>query len=88
MARTPEQVAANEALTAAIENHQAAYHDDNEGVLTDYILIAQRTFWDNDRDRREATYLAVRDGNLGLSHKLGLLAFADTLVRKHVTDSD
>ena len=88
MPRTPEQVTADDALTAAIENHQAAYHDDNEGVLTDYILIAQRTFWDDDGDRCESTYLTVRDGNLGLSRQLGLLAFANTLVRKHVTDSD
>jgi hypothetical protein len=88
MTRTPEQAAADDTLTAAIENHQAAYHDDNEGVLTDYLVIAQRTFWDEDGDQCQAVYLSVRDGNMGLSQQLGLITFADTLVRKNVTDGD
>ncbi|MBX4168058.1 hypothetical protein K3M35_05175 [Rhodococcus sp. DMU2021] len=86
MPRTPEQIAADDALTAAIENHQAAYHDDNEGVLTDYLVIAGRTFWDDDGDQVEAVYLTVRDDSVSLSKQLGLVEFASLIVRRHITD--
>ena len=86
MSRTPEQVTADDTLTAAIEAHQRAYHDDNEGVLTDYIVIAQRTYWDDDGDRCQAVYLTARDDNIGLSQQLGLAEFASIIIRRHITD--
>ena len=44
MSRTPEQIAADDNLTAAIEAQQRAYHDDNEGVLTEYVIVSERTY--------------------------------------------
>jgi len=59
---------------------------DNEGLLTDYFIVAQRTFWDDDGDQCEAVYLAVRDGSMGLSQQLGLLEFASTRIRKAIAE--
>lgn len=81
MSRTPEQIAADDNLTAAIEAQQRAYHDDNEGVLTEYVIVSERTYWDSDGDRLTATYISVRDNGTSLSQQLGLLEFAAFRIR-------
>ena len=81
MSRTPEQIAADDNLTAAIEAQQRAYHDDNEGVLTEYVIVSERTYWDGDGDRLTATYISVRDNGTSLSQQLGLLEFAASRIR-------
>lgn len=86
MSRTPEQIAADDNLTAAIEAQQRAYHDDNEGVLTEYVIVSERTYWDGDGDRVTATYLSVRDNGVIISHQLGLLHFAAAKVQASIAE--
>lgn len=81
MARTPEQVAADDALTAAIEAIHRAYHDEVEGVLTKYLVIAQRQFWDEDGRSRSTVYSSPQDDGLPLSDQLGLTEFASARLR-------
>ena len=85
MTRTPEQIAADDALTSAIEAvHQAYYADGVEGVLTKYIVLAQRQWWDEDGDAMTANYMSPRDNGIPLSDQLGLTEYASTRIRRQI----
>lgn len=84
MARTPEQIAADEALEAAIDTVHAAY-DDTEGVLTGYVLVAKRHFWDSDGDSLTAVHIST-GSDTAISDQLGMLEYASTLCRKHIAE--
>lgn len=81
MSRTPEQVAADDALTEAIERVHRAYEDEDgpiEGVLTEYVVLAIRQYWDDDGDSCTATYSSPRDSGVPISHLLGMVEYAST----------
>lgn len=84
MTRTPEQVAADEALTAAIEAVQMAYHGEPEGVLTTYVVVAKRRWWDEEGDSMTAVYIDVRDGDMPPDEQLGLVEYAAARIRRRV----
>ncbi|OFV78496.1 hypothetical protein [Rhodococcus erythropolis] len=86
MARTPEQVAAYDARTAAIEALHRAYHSDVEGVLTKYLVLAQRQFWDEDGGSRSTVYSSPQDDGLPLSDQLGLIEFAGARIRAMIME--
>lgn len=90
MARTPEQVAADAALTAAIEAVIAAYHD-GDGVayvLTEYVVVASQITYDGDGDGLTAVATLYRDSDVPIHRALGLLDYARTRMRKAITDDD
>lgn len=87
MARTAEQIAADDGLTAAIEAVQRAYHD-VEGVLTTYIVMAKRKWWDEDGDPFVGYYRLTKDDDVPLDEQLGLIGYADTRVRKMIAEGD
>lgn len=88
MTRTPEQSAADEALTAAIEQVQAAYHgDDVHGVLTEYVVLAARQYWNDDGDPVTQYWFTPRDDcSVPIAHLVGLCDFALTRYRKIIAE--
>ncbi|MGB7237125.1 MAG: hypothetical protein WBD41_14215 [Rhodococcus sp. (in: high G+C Gram-positive bacteria)] len=86
MARTAEQVAADDALTAAVHATLIAYHGPDPGVLTDYLVVGLRRDWDEDGDPITANYSIPRDGDVPLSHLLGLVEWASTRFRARIAE--
>lgn len=75
MPRTPEQKAADEALTEAIEGVWRAYDpdDDDPGLLTDYLVIAVRRGFDAEGDSWTSVGSFSRDDSVPAHTQLGLL---------------
>ncbi|WP_405137534.1 hypothetical protein [Nocardia sp. NBC_01388] len=89
MPRTAEQTAADDALTEAIDrHHRACYPGDIEGVLTKYVVVAQRQWWDDDGEQITAHLMSPREGSLPLSDVLGLIEFAATRIRRDISEDD
>ncbi|MDZ7914780.1 MAG: hypothetical protein U5O16_23550 [Rhodococcus sp. (in: high G+C Gram-positive bacteria)] len=86
MARTPEQVAADDALTAAIEAMHRAYHPEVTGVLTKYVVLAQRQFWDDDGRSTSVVYSSPQDDGMPLSDQLGLIEYAAARARAMIME--
>lgn len=84
MNRTPEQVAADNALTDAIEAVERAYHGESEGVLTTYVVIAKRKFWDEDGTGVTAITSASKDSDVSLDELLGLVEYAAARYRLEI----
>lgn len=81
MSRTPEQIAADDALTAAIEGVLIAYADDgNAWVISEYIVAAAQHRFD-DGDALTAVGLLYRDGDVPTHRALGLADYAATQLR-------
>ncbi len=88
MTRTPEQIEADNALTDAIEAVHRAYDDDIEGVLTKYVVLAQRQWWDDDGDSITASYSSPRDLGVPVSDLLGMVEYASTRFRAEIARDD
>ncbi|WP_043654372.1 hypothetical protein [Nocardia thailandica] len=75
MPRTPEQQAADDALTDAIDTVWRAYDpgDDEPGLLTDYMVIAVRRGYDADGDIWTAVGTFTRDDAVPPHVQLGML---------------
>lgn len=87
MARTPEQVAADDALTAAIEQVLAAYSDSERAwVLSEYVVITAQHRFDDDGDGITAIGCINRDSDVPLHRMLGLTEYAATRIRKRIAD--
>ncbi|GLY32120.1 hypothetical protein [Kineosporia sp. NBRC 101731] len=86
--RTPEQSAADEALTKAIEATLAAYHDsDQPFLLTDYIVITCQRAWDGeDGEPLTAVGTIHRDGDVPIHVCLGLAEYAATRYRRLIAE--
>lgn len=85
--RTPEQVAADEALTAAIERTWAAYYPDSEpGILLEYVVLARRRSFDDDGEALTANALMPRDGDVPIDLMLGITEYASTRLRKRIAE--
>jgi hypothetical protein len=87
MARTEEQIAADERLTAAIEAVQNAYYD-VEGVLTKYVVLAQRSYWDDDGDNVTAHYRLTMNNEVPIADLLGMTEYASTRLRHEIVSED
>lgn len=88
MARTPEQQAADEALTQAIEAVTQAY--DPEGamagfILGEYVVVSSRQGWDDDGDGITSVGTMFRDGDVPTHRALGLLAYARRSLEHYIT---
>lgn len=74
--RTPEQVAADQKLTEAIENSLEAYGFAGGDILTDYMVISAQVAIDDDGDQSTAYCYLYRDSDLPYHRILGLLEIA------------
>lgn len=90
MARTEEQVAADDALTAAIEQTLRAYADDSEAwIATEYVVVTSQQRFDDDGEALTAVGTLYRDGGEVPIHRaLGLIEYAATRMRKHIADDE
>lgn len=87
MTRTPEQVAADNALTAAIERVTEHVDDDTDGwVMTEYVVVAAQHRFDDDGSTVTGLVILSRDGDVAPHRSLGLLDYAATRIRRTVTD--
>ncbi|MBF6291817.1 hypothetical protein IU454_08060 [Nocardia farcinica] len=86
MPRTPEQIAADDALTAAIEAVQRAYDDELQGVLTGYVVLAKRRYWDESGDGYTAVTSIAKDSAMPVDEQLGLVEYASTLYRAEIIE--
>ena len=87
MARTPEQVEADEALTAGINRCAEAYQDDNTPwTLTEFMVVAAQHRWDDDGDARSAITLLYREDSVPLHRALGLAEYAATRLRATIAE--
>ncbi|AHH22092.1 hypothetical protein NONO_c73360 [Nocardia nova SH22a] len=84
MHRTPEQIAADDQLTAAIEAACAAYSDAPEGVLTKYVVLTQRSYWNDDGDHVTACDRLPMNGEVPTPDVLGMIEFASTVLRHEI----
>lgn len=76
MPRTPEQVAADEQLTEAIEALRKAYPDpDDDGriVLTEWVVLARFRSWDADGDSITTNTAWMRDDSVPNDLVMGML---------------
>lgn len=89
MSRTPEQKAADEALTAAIEAHVKAYVDDGHGwVMSEYVVVLSQHRYDENGDGHTGVGIAYRDGDVPVHRALGLVEYAATRMRALITSDD
>lgn len=85
--RTPEQIAADDALTAAIEQVWAAYYPDSEpGLLCEYVVLARRRSFDDDGQTLTAHASMPRDGDVPIDLLLGMTEYASTRLRKTIAE--
>jgi hypothetical protein len=87
--RTPEQVAADNALTDAIEQVARAYADDGEAwVMSEYVVLTAQHRYDDEGDGLTAVGVLYRDGDVPLHRALGLVDYAATRIRKLIATDD
>lgn len=87
--RTPEQRAADDALTAAVEQALAAYSEpDRPWVLTEYVVVTAQQTYDEAGDGLTAVGCIYRDGDVPMHRVLGLLEYAATRTRKRIATDD
>lgn len=81
--RTPEQVAADDRLTAAIEARQRVYMQEPlSGVLTAYVVVAKRKWWDEDGQPIAEMSTIGKDREVSLDELLGMVEYAAARLRK------
>jgi hypothetical protein len=89
MPRTPEQQAADNALTAAIESVWAAYDDDpDRGVLMDYMVVAARAGFGEDGDRWTSVGAFTREDSVPIHVQIGLLEYRLARLRDILNEPD
>lgn len=77
MARTPEQIQADEVLIAAIERVARAYAVlENGDVLGDYVVLGATQELDGDGEVRHSYINLVRNGSVSTTSVVGLLEVA------------
>lgn len=88
MSRSGEQVAADDALTTAIERVLQAYGDDQAYVLTEYVVVTSQQRFDEDGDGITAVGLMFRDSAVPTHRALGLCEYASTRLRHTVMQDE
>jgi hypothetical protein len=76
MARTPEQMQADEQLTAAVQAAAVVYGWAPDAIVTDYIVALSAQTWDTDGDTTADEGVLVRDGYLPNYRAAGLARYA------------
>lgn len=87
--RTPEQVAADEALTAAITRVFDAYGDDGHAyVMSEYLVIASHHRYADDGEPMSGVSIMFRDGDVPYHRALGLLTYARIQLGASIIEDD
>jgi hypothetical protein len=87
VSRTPEQVQADDALTAAIEQCMHAYHgQERPFVLTEYLVITSQQGFDDDGEGLTAVGALYRDNDVPTHRAVGLIEYVGARLRKNITD--
>ncbi len=89
--RTQLQVQADEVLTDAINATHEAYwptEAPEPRILTGYIVISHRTYWDEDGDQRHEYGYLPSDGHLAHHEMLGLVEYVQVRLRRLFEDSE
>jgi len=98
MPRTPEQIEADEALTAAIERCREVYHlndkDDDDGpevpdgpgVTMEYVVIGSTALLGDDGTSYTGVFTIHRDDGVPMHRILGLLEYAGVRWRNIVRE--
>lgn len=89
MPRTPEQVAADDALTEAIKRTWRAYWENEpyadsdvpeeaagEGVMMEYMVIGTMASFDKDGEPYTHVFHVYKDGDVPIHRLLGMLEYA------------
>jgi len=85
MARTEEQKAADEALTAALEECHRVYFGADQGVImTDYLAVVAHQGIVGDGTSKTVISTLVRDGDIPNYRVLGLIEYAHSAMRNGV----
>lgn len=83
--RNPEQIAADDALTAAIEHTMAVYFpDDNDGVMTEYVVLVRSRNWNDGGRSVTASTMLARDNDVPPDLMLGMTEYASTRLRRDI----
>lgn len=88
MARTADQVAADDALAAAIEQCRNAYVEDATGIITEWIVLYASRRWTEDGDSLTAIGKLLCEPPPPLHHQLGMVELVATEYRKIITSDD
>lgn len=84
MPRTQEQVAADQALTKAIQGVLEAYEVQEDYLLSDYMVICTQARIDEEGDAETAYSYLYRDSNLPTHAIMGMLEMAQLRIRSYV----
>lgn len=84
--RTPEQRAADEGLTDAINTVNRAYFGDSDRLLTDYVVVFAEQSWDDDGDPITAVGTNPRDGDMAIYKTIGLLEYGLTRAKQRMAE--
>lgn len=88
MARTPEQVAADDALTAAINAVTEAYWSPDGSLLTDYIVVGAWQSFDDEGAGTTRLGRLARDEGVPVYRQIGLLEQALIELRAYAMTGD
>lgn len=88
MPRTPDQVAADDALAAAIDRVLQAYDDGYPWILTEYDVVTAQHRYDDDGEGLTAVGALFRDSDVPTHRALGLLDYAATRLRHRIAQGD
>lgn len=84
MARTPDQIAADDGLTAAIQRVMVAYPDTPEGVLTGYlVLTAHQGFESEGHGTSRIDYITMDDA-MPWHHIIGLSRMGGVMLEQEM----
>ncbi|MCK8670990.1 hypothetical protein M1M07_07645 [Rhodococcus sp. HM1] len=86
--RTPEQIAADDALTEAIEKVLEAYYpDDNDGIMLEYVVLVRSRDWNDDGISITASSMLTRDNDVPVDLLLGMTEYASARLRKQIAEA-
>lgn len=81
---SPEEIAADDALIEAIDIQHHVYEDEVQGVVTHWLVIAQRQWIDDDGDFQSHVYMTSSE-ETSIAEGLGLCEFAAAHYRDMIT---
>lgn len=76
MPRTPEQKAAGQQLTEAIQAYIASYGWGGDGILGDYLVVCEQVRFDEDGDVDSNYNIFYREGSMPEHRVEGLVSVA------------
>ena len=88
MARTPEQIKADNALEAAIEAALKAYNRNTPGVMLAYIVVAEHAEYNDSGELSDERFNIVTNPMERLSVSEGLLKIGADIIVSETAEDD